>query len=974
MGFTNQSILAKLVASSVATWPVSDAKGSPLSGATWYPIELKPFFASVCAGSPYLERSLTRCQEQLPALLKLSPRAAIGDILARVSAMDKTNIDHVKQQLRHAKTEMALLLALLDLGGVLSDQEVMQHLSDFADACVEAALLAGLMALATDKRAKLDAAKINSSKHTPGISIIAMGKHGAGELNYSSDIDLVVIYDAAALPYLKDKTDQARWGPAQLAVKITQIMVAVLNDQTADGYVFRTDLRLRPDPGSSAIAVSLEMAENYYETYGQNWERAAFIKARACAGDKLLGQKLLKILEPFIWRKYLDFAAIEDIHSIKRQIHAVKGGVEMSFAGHDLKLGRGGIREIEFFVQTQQLILGGRNSLLRDQTTLGALAQLETAGHINKQTAKDLSLDYLYLRHLEHRLQMVQDEQTHKLPNDEPAMHRFMKFCGETDRQLFEQKILKTLARVHDHYADLFIDHDALSVDAGSLVFTGVDDDPNTIRALRSLGFADPSMVCAVIRGWHAGGMRVTASKRGKELLTRLVPALLSAIAKAEEPDRAFRLLDDFLRDMRSGVQVFSLFLKNPDLINILVDLGEVAPLLSQNMARRSRLVETLFLSGKGARDEVALTAYRDAESFEEGLDRIRREISDARFKQSIQVVLGKRYVRQSGLAFAQIADNAVNAILPLAQQEMRRLHGEIEGEIAVIGMGRLGARSLTATSDLDLVFVYDVDGGALSDGDRPLEGITWFTRLVRRLVTGLSAQTSEGGLYEIDMQLRPSGRAGPAAVSVQAFKDYYHNDAWTWELMALTKARVIAGDVRLASKLSTEIEALLSTKRAPVKLQKDVLDMRQKLLTGKPAKSIWDIKRLQGGLTDIDFICQYLALREGHQLGRFPENNWDIIPILQSAGLLSKAMSTRLLSAAKLYETILQFARASLGPVLRPEAMSLRQKVALSTYCGAPSMAALEQEIRQVSSAIAADYEAVVGPYDRPHDPPKSP
>ncbi len=959
--FPADSLATKIMNSPRSDWPVVT---TPIDDGPW-PAPLDQFLAGVCEGAPYLRRLMEKLDARFTHLLSSPAETLIETILEETASLDIQNEAELKVRLRVAKQEIAICLGLMDISGILIDSEVMIYLSKFADIVVEKSFQASFFILAQNPRNYLDLEKCLSTE--TGITIIAMGKHGAYELNYSSDIDFVVIYDDTKLPYITGKENDAKLAPQQLAVKITQLAVGFLQDQTADGYVFRTDLRLRPDPGSSAIAVAIETAENYYETYGQNWERAAFIKARVAAGDKDVGASFLKMLQPFIWRRYLDFAAIEDIHSIKRQIHAVKGGANITFEGHDLKLGRGGIREIEFFVQTQQLILGGREAQLREPTTLGALQALVDAGHQTSETAKTLTRNYLFLRRLEHRIQMVADQQTHKLPKEENEIESFIHFCGYEDSNTFRQRVLEVLTEVHDIYADLFIEHDALSADVGSLVFTGVEDDPNTLEALESLGFENPSFVSSTIRGWHSGGMRVSSSERGRGLLTQLVPAFLQATAKATEPDRSFRLLNDFLRDMPSGVQIFSLFLTNPDLIDFLVDIGEIAPRLSQNMARQSRLVETLFLSGGDDDGALLVPAMAQEVSFEEGLDQLRRVISDARFKTSIQLVTGQLSPKKSGEKFTQIANMAVQIVVPLAWAEMERLHGPIEGEVAVIGMGRMGAGTLTATSDLDLVFVYDVaehvsSKGLAPNGEKALDGITWFTRLIRRLVTGLSIQTSEGGLYEIDMQLRPSGGAGPAAVKLQAFEEYYENDAWTWEFMALTKATILAGGSQLTQKLETRIADLLTRSRDSDMLKADILDMRKRLLSEKPAKSPWDVKRLYGGLTDIDFVCQFLSLKAGDILGRLPQRTSEILPKLAEANLMESEDKAILLKAYALYDSLIQFSRASIGGIIEPEVLSMSQRVSLASYCGTKDIETLGAEIESRARDVAQIFEKIVG------------
>ena len=373
--------------------------------------------------SPYLWHLIRSDPERLVRLLETPPQLSLTHCLERVADLcdDAEGEQEIMRLLRRAKQEIALLIALADLGGVWSTECVMAALTGAADVFVRSALCFILRDAAQAGRLQCEDA--DAPERDCGLVILALGKHGAGELNYSSDTDLIVLFDPASAAF-------AGHEPGMLAVQLTRRLVKLLQERTADGYVLRVDLRLRPDPGSTTIAISVPAAYSYYEIYGQNWERAAMIKARPMAGDQRLGRDFLERLTPFIWRKYLDYAAIADIHAMKRQIHAVRGHAEVAVAGHDIKLGRGGIREIEFFVQTQQLIYGGKRGELRGPKTLPMLAELAREGLITEQACADLTDAYLYLREIEHRLQMIADEQTQRLPKDEacaPALRAVLR-------------------------------------------------------------------------------------------------------------------------------------------------------------------------------------------------------------------------------------------------------------------------------------------------------------------------------------------------------------------------------------------------------------------------------------------------------------------------------------------------------------------------------------------------------------------
>ena len=487
--------------------------------------------ALIKAGSPYLTSLLKEHGAYAASAFKSDGDVALEELLTTVKAFEKApSRNEVMSGLRQAKQKLALLVALFDLGGKWPLEKVTTALTKFADAAVQAAL--GF--LWHQERAKGTIKEKFSTPIGKGYVVLAMGKMGAFELNYSSDIDLIVFYDQTSAALATEVE------PEIFFVKLTQNLVAILQDQTADGYVFRTDLRLRPDPRATQVAIDMEAAAIYYETQGQNWERAAFIKARPCAGDIALGREFLDRLKPYIWRKYLDFAAIADIQSMKRQIHAVKGHSEIAVLGHNLKLGRGGIREIEFFAQTQQLIAGGRNPALRCIKTCDALDALAAAKWITQTTDNELKEAYAFLRTLEHRAQMIDDQQTHDTPSNPEQFESYARFSGFKSSADLAEKLRATLQTVQNHYAALFESADDLSAAEGSLVFTGGEDDPDTLETLRRMGYTQVSEIAAIIRAWHFGRYRATRTARAREVLTEIMPTLLKTLAQNKEADQAF--------------------------------------------------------------------------------------------------------------------------------------------------------------------------------------------------------------------------------------------------------------------------------------------------------------------------------------------------------------------------------------------------------------------------------------------------
>lgn len=901
--------------------------------------------------SPYL-RGLMRQDPALVADLFNHPPAVFVERLCKSVALagESSDYDASLGLLRSAKKKAALSIALADLAGAIDEMAVARLLSNFADACVNAAL-------------KISAKKYGLDKETDGLCVIAMGKLGAQELNYSSDIDLVIIYDASKMG-IGD-----RHAAKDAAVRVAKDTVAALQNQTADGYVFRTDLRLRPDPGVSALAVSAAAAETYYESYGQNWERMAYIKARANAGDCELGTDFLHALRPFVWRKYLDFAAIEDVVAVKRQIQSAKGGSEIEFAGQDIKLGRGGIREVEFFAQTQQVILGGRNENLRVRSTTAALSALHAAGAITDAQLTDMTEAYGFLRRTEHRLQMINDEQTHKLPTDEKDIERLAVFAGEDSVSQLRERLTTTLKTVRRHYDDLFHDETTEIEQPGPLVFTGVESDSATIETLSAMGFRRPKEISRAIRRWHAGSIRATRSERARNILTSLMAPLLTALSKSNDPDAAFFAFGDFLERLPAGVQVFALLANNIKLFDSLISLMVISPFLGREMSKRVNYVESLLENGPDA-PPPELSTYNhdlksvlsDVESYESALNAVRRWAGEAKFAIAARLAAGVGKADEAAAHFSAIADACIQELTPRAENELAAGAPPAGGGLAVLALGRLGAQEMTAASDIDLMFIYDVGAIQPDSSGILVDTTSYYTRLVRRIVTALSVSTEEGALYDVDMQLRPSGGAGPAAVSFSAFQEYYRRDAWIWECMALSRARVVAGPDALCQRIEQEIDEILRRPRDRKTTADAVNQMRARLLRVKPAAGVWDVKNMLGGLTDVAFIAQFLILTTDYDVDRAPLQTRAALSWLARNEAIDQAAAERLSCAHRIYDSILHMARAGTGGVFIPEESGEALSGRMASLCGADDLGEAEKKLRNLYEKVAQDYQQVLG------------
>ncbi len=909
---------------------------------------VEPLLDAVFGNSPFLGRLAQREVGALGEYFAAGPHVVLNAAILLAQAVARADSEAAAMKdLRTAKRQAALNIAMADIAGIWDVNTVTAELTRFADACVGGALRFLLRAQAAH------AGVSEVAEEDCGLTVLAMGKYGAFELNYSSDIDLVVFYDADKFPFAK------RGDPRGAAVDIVRGLVKLLSETTSDGYVFRVDLRLRPDAGATQVAISTDAALDYYEAMGQNWERAAMIKARACAGDPETGAQFLAGLKPFIWRRYLDFAAIEDIQSIKRQIHAHVGHGEIAVAGHNIKLGRGGIREIEFFAQTQQLILGGRHPGLRVPSTQGALDALVKEGRVASQVAEELKRDYRYLRMLEHRLQMVEDQQTHSVPGDAAGLSHIACFMGHDNADAFRAELTRVLENVQRHYARLFESEPDLSSAEGNLVFTGVEEDPETLATLLAMGFQDAAHVSAAIRGWHHGRIRAMRGQRARELLTKLVPAILKALASATDPDVAFSQFDRFLSNLPSGVQLFSLFLARPQFLDLLARIVGATPRLAHYLARNPSIMDALldadYLSRLPSRAELdAQFARVVVGSYEEQLDAARRFTREAIFRVGVQIVEGVAKAHQAGPALADIADCVIAGLLPRVEAEMAATAGRISGAgFSVVAMGKLGGREMTASSDLDLVFVYDVpEGIESSDGPKPLSPTLYFARLAQRLIAALTTATAAGTLYEVDMRLRPTGNKGPVAVSLKSFADYHASESWTWEHMALTRGLLVAGPRDLQARVAAEIRRRLVQTREPAAIINDARDMRARMAETFPGRNVWDLKHAPGGLVDIEFIAQTLQLVHAqHQPEILNTNTVAALFNLKAAGFLAAADADALITSAGLQHALTQVLRIALDETPDIEEATPGLKALLTRAAGEGSFAATQMRLAQVQT-----------------------
>jgi glutamate-ammonia-ligase adenylyltransferase len=950
----------------VAEWlaSLSGGEAAALSALLDAHPTVRTLLESLSENSPFLWNLVSGDARRLSALLTSEPEGHLARLLSAGgrAAAQSTDIDEAMCILRRMKAEAALLIALADIGGVWPVMRATRGLTDLADTAVDAAVRFALSEAA--RAGRLNPADKNKPQRSSGYIVLALGKMGAFELNYSSDIDLIVFFDPDIAPLPKGAE------AAPTFVRITQRVVKLLQEHTGDGYVFRTDLRLRPDPASTGIAISTTAALDYYESAGQNWERAMLIKGRACAGDIAAGEAILNELAPFVWRKYLDFNAVADVHAMKRQINAFRGHGEITVEGHNIKLGRGGIREIEFFAQTQQLIAGGRNPHLRGRDTLGTLDRLCEDRWIDETARDDMKAAYCFLRAVEHRLQMVNDEQTQVLPGTREDMERFARFLGFKNRDAFAKVLVGHLEKVQNAYVRLF-EKDS-ETEGVALNFPPDADDPKTLDKLGALGFKAPLETSTIVRHWLKGEHRSLKGAAAHEHLAALLPVLLEHIGRTDNPNSTLVLFDRFLANLHGAARLLSLLRQKSDLITLITLVLGIAPRLGDTLARHPQVMDALvdpsFFGALPDDDELQrrLDAALSQSRYDEDLlERIRMFGLEYMFLIGVRILTGTLTARLAGEAFARLADAVIRAVSRAVAENFVQTYGHMRAEeSAVIAMGKLGGREMTATSDLDLILIYDFDEKTPeSSGKRKLYGGQYFARLTQRLINALAAQTNYGALYEVDMRLRPSGQAGPLATLIGSFTGYQQNEAWTWEHMALTRARVVSAPAPFAARVEGVIHDILRQPRDAVQIAGDVVEMRSAIAKEKGDGGAWDINYAAGGLVDLEFIAQYLQLAHAHDQPEILDTSTTrVLDKARRLRLVSVEDAEVLRSAARLYHDLTQILRLCLAGPFDARTAGEGLLRLLTRAADVPDFATLNATLAETQAKVRRSFIRILG------------
>ena len=917
------------------------------------------FFSFLCGNSPHLSLLLQRDLKLTQALLEEAPDAITGrvrdDLAGADPAMDR---DRLMTFLRRQRNRVAVLAAVYDCFDICGVMKCAELLSDMADHAVR--LTVSHLLLDRVERGDLE----RPAGNRWGYFVLAMGKHGSRELNYSSDIDLIVLYDPESVGYTGSRT------LGECFVRVTQDLIRILQSRTGDGYVFRTDLRLRPDPSSTPVAVTVDFALNYYQRFGRTWERTALIKARPVAGDLTAGAAYLERLSPFIWDEALDFTSVEEIRSVSQQIHDFHGHDAIRAAGHNVKLGRGGIREIEFFVHMHQLAYGGRNRRLRGSRLLPMLETLDREHHIMPRETAALRDAYLLLRRVEHRLQMVNDTQTQKLPESDEGLEHIAFFLGLDSAEELVRLIESVAGEVHDLYRTRFNVPEG-ERDLTAAILEGPDEHPDAVAKLAAAGFTRAPAAIEVLRGWAEGRHASTASERARTVIREILHEIVDALGRTPDPDRALARLDRFLAALPEDLALFAMLRANTWLLNLIAVVMGSAPRMADVLEGNPRLLQAVldpsFFLPIPEREQLArelderLAGRRDAT---ERVEQVAAWAGDRRFQVAVQALENLVTVDEAATSLSDVAGAVVGRLLRDVLDAMHEQHGPVPGGgCAVVARGRLGAGEMIFGSDLELLFIADFEVEAKTAGPQPIAARIFYRHAATELISRLRSQSTYGRLYELDERLRPSGQIDFPVTTLDEFRDHHAGPASTSELMSLTRASVVCGDPATSAAVTAAIEGALARSRDPGRLLEDVARRREAIARKHPSEDPFDVQHVRGGLVDLESLAQYLRLRHAHES---PEvlvgATASCLEALGATGLIPEQEASLLASAVRMQRTLQAMLRLtwSQGAPVRDAPAPMRLKLATALECA--GFDELDAKLRETQAAAYEVYQRRIG------------
>ncbi|MDD2557914.1 MAG: bifunctional [glutamate--ammonia ligase]-adenylyl-L-tyrosine phosphorylase/[glutamate--ammonia-ligase] adenylyltransferase [Desulfuromonas sp.] len=886
----------------------------------------------VLGASSFLTNVICRYPHVLPSLFLTTDIFVVKDTAQMVRELNemldgRDDFAALQQVLRQYKYREVLRIGTLDLSLEAPLEYVTAELSSLAAASLQVAVAFCECLLHREYGCPLLDEPRSDEGAEAELTVLGMGKLGGNELNFSSDIDLIFFYTSShgTTSGIKGRKD-SRIDLHNYFVKLAEMVKRAINQVTEDGFVFRVDLDLRPSGRHGEIACSVAAAEAYYESWGQNWERSAMMKARPVAGSLELGERILKILEPFIYRRYHDYGMVEDLKQMKLKIDSSL--TKRHESETNLKLGRGGIREIEFFIQALQLVYAGKNPHVRERSSLKALQLLHDEGYLSEKEIQFLRQAYIFLRTAEHRIQVVQERQTHSLPKGAREMHLLARRCGFGDATAFMRELELHRGNVTRLYRDLFYSseeeiRDEISTEI-CFLFDHTTDSEVARGILEGNGFVEVDVAFDSLMRLCEGTIGPPMTRPVRRYYDRIAPLLMQEVLSSPEPDMALRYLERFLQSLHARGTFYALLAENHNIIHILISLFGTSTLLSRFFIQHPELLDSLVSSGYAESYKTAerqrtelqerLEGYTD--NYEGQLDALRRFRNEEFLRIALNDLKGSTVIGVGPNQLSGLACVCLEAAVKIAYAQMPRRFGVpyyhdtdgnlVEAELAVQAMGKLGGLELNYHSDLDIIFMFSDRGHTLpipgepEDSFRQLTNQEYFSKLCQRVISALTLMTSEGRVYEIDTRLRPSGNQGPLVTSLDAYEDYHRTRAQIWERQALTKARIVVGSPFMLERIEKINTSITWEAQVPLELRAEIFHLRERMEReiAREDRGHLNIKTGRGGLVDVEFLTQYIQLKYGATYPRIRQpNTLKALQMIRQEKLLPAVVSRKLIS-----------------------------------------------------------------------------